>query len=178
MSVVPGGVVDGAGVSVWRGDSRYTDLVRRRGPELLRLAIMLTGSRYDAEDALQEAVIAVSGAWPRALGAASEGAAFAYLRTAVIRKVIDDRRRRMPTAEPAEHGADDAGFLRYEEDRRFFALLQALPEQQRAVLVLRYYLDLDDRRIAALLKCSRATVRSNAMRGLDKLRARMLEEDR
>jgi RNA polymerase sigma factor (sigma-70 family) len=74
--------------------------------------------------------------------------------------------RRLPPSR-----ADDPGLLQLEEDRAFFARLQHLPPQQRAVLVLRYYLDFDDRRIAGVLGVSRATVRSNAMRGLDKLRA-------
>jgi RNA polymerase sigma factor (sigma-70 family) len=178
MTVVREGAVKGADVTLWRGDSRLTELVRRRGPELLRIGVLLTGSRYDAEDALQEALLSVARAWPRLTLAAGEPVAFAYLRTALIRKAIDDRRRRMPTAEPVERGADEPGFLRFEEDRRFFALVRALPPQQRAVLVLRYYLDLDDRRIAGLLGCSRATVRSNAMRGLERLRAQDLEEER
>lgn len=158
-------------MTAWPGDARYTDLVRRRGEELLRIGVLMTGSRAEAEDALQEAVIAVSRAWPGTLLAASEASAFAYLRTALLRKVIDGRRKSLPTADPVDRAVDEPGFLRLEQDRRFFALVQSLPQQQRAVLVLRYYLDLDDRRIAALLGVAPATVRSNAMRGLDKLRA-------
>jgi RNA polymerase sigma factor (sigma-70 family) len=154
----------------WSADERYTDLVRRRGGELLRIAAMLTGSRHDAEDAVQEAIIAVSRSWPTRWFA-SDAAAFGYLRTAVIRKAIDGLRRDRHEAEAVEHAVDDPALLRYEEDRAFFARLQALPQRQRAVLVLRYYLDLDDRRIAALLGITRGTVRSNAMRGLDRLRA-------
>ncbi|RIX29966.1 RNA polymerase sigma factor [Amnibacterium setariae] len=154
----------------WSADPRYTDLVRRRGGELLRAAAMLTGSRHDAEDALQEAYIAVSRSWPTRLFG-SESAAFAYLRTAVLRKSIDLIRKRHPSDDLLERTVEDRGLLRFEEDQAFFARLQHLPQQQRAVLVLRYYLDLDDRRIAELLDITRATVRSNAMRGLDKLRA-------
>jgi RNA polymerase sigma factor (sigma-70 family) len=162
---------EGRVVATWSADDRYTDLVRRRGGELLRIAAMLVGDRHDAEDALQEAYIAVSRSWPTRLLGASEAAAFAYLRTAVIRKAIDGFRRVGPTAELLDRAADDPGLLQLEEDRAFFARLQHLPPQQRAVLVLRYYLDFDDRRIAGVLGVSRATVRSNAMRGLDKLRA-------
>jgi RNA polymerase sigma factor (sigma-70 family) len=45
-----------------------------------------------------------------------------------------------------------------------------LPERQRETLVLRYYADLDDIQISKILGVSRETVRSQAMRGLDKLR--------
>jgi RNA polymerase sigma factor (sigma-70 family) len=110
----------------------------------------------------------------------SESAAFAYLRTAVLRKSIDLIRGRRPSDDVLEQTIEDRGLLRFEEDQAFFARLQHLPQQQRAVLVLRYYLDLDDRRIAELLDITRATVRSNAMRGLDKLRAetRAVAEER
>jgi RNA polymerase sigma factor (sigma-70 family) len=66
---------------------------------------------------------------------------------------------------------DELGFLRLEQDREFFALVQALPPQQRAVIVLRYYAGQDDRTIAATLGCSPSTVRSQATRALAKLRA-------
>lgn len=165
--------------ATWAADARYTDLVRRRGGELIRLAAMLTGNRLDAEDAVQEAFIAVAHSWPTRLFG-SEASAFAYLRTAVVRKSIDGLRRRRPSEEVPELAVDDRGLLQFEEDRAFFSRLQLLPQQQRSVLVLRYYLDLDDRHIAEVLGISRATVRSNAMRGLDKLRAqtRMVAEER
>lgn len=151
-------------------DAGYADLLRRRRGELLRLALLLTGRREDAEDALQEAVIAVAGAWPRVLLGASEAMAMSYLRTTLVRKVTDQHRRSVPTAAPVEEPAEDLGFLRVEADRRFFALLQGLPPQQRAVLVLRYFLDLDDVRIARSLGISRGTVRSHAALALQRLR--------
>lgn len=165
--------------ATWSADARYTDLVRRRGGELVRLAVMLTGNRLDDEDAVQDAFIAVAHSWPSRVFR-SEGSAYAYLRTAVARKAIDCVRRRRPLGEMPDLPIEDHDLLRFEEDRAFFARLQQLPEQQRTVLVLRYYLDLDDRRIADLLDITRATVRSNAMRGLDKLRAetRAVAEER
>ena len=51
-------------------------------------------------------------------------------------------------------------------------LIVRLPERQRAVLVLRYYEDLDDAAIAEILDCSAVTVRTHAMRGLATLRER------
>jgi RNA polymerase sigma factor (sigma-70 family) len=50
-------------------------------------------------------------------------------------------------------------------------LISALPHRQRAVLVLRYYEDLDDASIAAILGCAPGTVRTHAMRALNALRA-------
>ena len=48
--------------------------------------------------------------------------------------------------------------------------LARLPKRMRAVVVLRYYDDLPDAEIVALLGCSTGTVRSQASRALDKLR--------
>jgi RNA polymerase sigma factor (sigma-70 family) len=50
--------------------------------------------------------------------------------------------------------------------------LAALGRRQRAVLVLRYYEQLDDDDIADLLGCSPATVRSHASKALKTLRLR------
>jgi RNA polymerase sigma factor (sigma-70 family) len=160
-------------VAGWAADSRFTDLVVRRRKDLVRLAVLLTGSKAEAEDAVQEAVLAVSRSWVRVLAQASEGVTYSYLRTAVLRKVVDSHRKRIPVADTVDVPVEDHGLLRFEQDRQFFALVAALPSQQRAVLVLRYYADFDDRRIAALLGSSRSTVRSNAMRGLDKLREQL-----
>jgi RNA polymerase sigma factor (sigma-70 family) len=50
------------------------------------------------------------------------------------------------------------------------ALLQ-LPPRQRMVIALRYYEDLSEKEIADLLGVSTGTVKSQASRALDKLRA-------
>jgi RNA polymerase sigma factor (sigma-70 family) len=54
-------------------------------------------------------------------------------------------------------------------------LLRRLPTKQRAVLVLRHYEGLPDADIATLLNCSEVTVRSNAHRGLARLREFLAE---
>jgi len=48
--------------------------------------------------------------------------------------------------------------------------LRELPERQREVLVLRYYLDLTEARIAETLGISRGAVKSHAFRGVAALR--------
>ena len=48
--------------------------------------------------------------------------------------------------------------------------LTALTAKQRVVLVLRIFEGYDDNAIADVLRCSAATVRSHASRGLDSLR--------
>ena len=53
---------------------------------------------------------------------------------------------------------------------QLWVALGALSARQRAALVLRYYEDLPDHQIAALLGCREASVRSLASRGLAVLR--------
>src|SRR5215469_15987242 len=81
-------------------------------------------------------------------------------------------RRRRPTAEarrlPEAPLADPAAVAGQRSD--LMAALRGLPPRQRAVIVLRYWADLSDAQVAALLGCSEGTVRSQAWRALAKLR--------
>jgi RNA polymerase sigma factor (sigma-70 family) len=49
--------------------------------------------------------------------------------------------------------------------------LRGLPARMRAVLVLRYFEDLSEVQTASVLDCSAGTVKSQASRGLARLRA-------
>jgi RNA polymerase sigma factor (sigma-70 family) len=51
-----------------------------------------------------------------------------------------------------------------------FDVLAALPERQRAAIVLRFWHDLSDEEIAAALRCRPGTVGSLLHRGLARLR--------
>lgn len=155
----------------WPESSGYEEFVRQHGESLLRLAVLLTGNRHDAEDVLQDAVIAVARRWERL----RPETALAYIRTAVARKALDVKRR--PALSPldalADPGGVELGYLRLEEDVEFVRLLAGLPPKQRAVLVLRYYADVDDASVGKALGCSVQTVRSQASRALAKLRERL-----
>ena len=153
----------------WAADARYVRLVEQHSAALMRLAVLLTGNRQDAEDAVQDTLIAVAQAWPRV----RLETATAYLRRALVHRVVDGHRRRreLPSETVPERAMPDLGLLRLEEDRAFVERVQHLPPQQRAVIVLRYAVDLPDRQIARVLGCSVSTVRSQAHRALTKLRA-------
>ena len=56
------------------------------------------------------------------------------------------------------------------------AMWNAVPERQRAAIVLRFYEDLSDVQTAEILQCSPGTVRSRLHYGLEALRA-ALESD-
>jgi len=155
-------------MATWGADANYTRLITQHGGALLHLAILLTGNRHDAEDIVQDAVISVASSWSRT----RPRAVFAYLKRAVTNRAIDYLRARkeIPSDSILETAVEEFGFLRHEEDRQFFAIVNILPLRQRATMILRYYADMDDRTIADVLGCSVETVRSQAHRAIAKLR--------
>ena len=78
-------------------------------------------------------------------------------------------------ASPSLPGADDA-VVRRGARASVLDALQQLSTRQREVLVLRYYLDLDEAGIADALGISRGAVKSHASRGTAALRT-LLEPD-
>ncbi|MGI5200274.1 SigE family RNA polymerase sigma factor [Spirillospora sp. CA-108201] len=149
----------------------YERFVTDRAPTLLRYGYVLTGDAHDAADLMQEGLLRLRTAWPRVVRKDDpEG----YTRTIMARLHISvwrRRRRERLVSEVPEGGYEDRGLERAERDTRLWRALSALPRRQRTVLVLRYYEDLPDEEIAKLLGISRGTVRSQAARALDKLRA-------
>ena len=148
----------------------FREFVLARSPALLRTAWMLTGDAQLAEDLLQTALAAT---WPH-WGRVRSGQPDAYVRKVMVRTYGSWWRRRwrgeQPSAQPPETAADDA-FAGADERVALARALAGLPLRQRQVVVLRYFEDLPEREVAALLDCSVGTVKSQASRGLDKLRA-------
>jgi RNA polymerase sigma-70 factor (sigma-E family) len=141
---------------------------------LRRTAYLLCGDWHRASDIVQEALIRVYVAWPRL---DTSGGLPAYARRAVVSVAIDQSRKRSsgerPTASDRQAASsyDLAGEV---SDRQ--ALLQALatlPPRQRACVVLRYFEDLPVAEVAALLKVSDGTVKSQTARAIDTLRTRL-----
>ena len=147
----------------------FDDFVRSRSTGLLRVAYLLTGDRHAAEDLLQEVLEQMYVRWRRI-----EGAPEAYARRALVNRATNrwrSRARRPETPFEArheqprpDHGEDVA--LR----SAVLAALRDLPARQRAAVVLRYLDDLPVHEVAEALGCSEGTVKSNAARGLDRLR--------
>lgn len=131
-------------------------------PGLVRLGRLLTGSQEQGEDLAQEAI----------LGLLRHDAVIspkAYLRRSIVNLSINHTRRSirernylqaLPAPDPVPAPAVDD----------LWPLVQTLPPRQRAVLVLRYYEDLSEADIAAILGCRPGTVKSLAARALAQLR--------
>ncbi len=150
-----------------------------RLPALLRYAVVLTGDRDQAQDVVQEVLARAHLRWGHVQRAGSPDA---YVRRMVLNEHLSWRRRwsvrsvlpvgeRLVELSDARGGGRDHAQDVVEADE-LWARLAQLPRRQRAVLVLRYYEQLDDLAIADLLDCRPATVRSHASKALTTLRLR------
>ena len=151
-------------------DVAFRDYVLARGTTLLRIAVMLTGNRADAEDLVQAALANTYLAW----GKINDRAALdAYVRRAMINTHISWWRRRkleeFPTDElPDQAVADHARDSDLAEVVR--RALDRLPQRMRAAVMLRYFEDMTEPEIAALLGVSLGTVKSTVSRAVARLR--------
>ncbi|WP_238017135.1 SigE family RNA polymerase sigma factor [Dactylosporangium sp. AC04546] len=134
-----------------------------------RTAYVLCGDWHWADDLTQNAFMRLAVAWRTVR---DREALDAFVRTCLVRAYLSDvrrvwRRREQSVADLPEHprdGDDTASRV------AFTAALRRLPARQRAVLVCRFYHDLDVEATAATLGCSAGTVKSQTARGLAKLR--------
>ena len=85
------------------------------------------------------------------------------------------RRTELGEVRPAEPAAPAAPLDAHDE---LHAAIAALPPRQRAVLVLRYFLDLPEAEIAAALQCSLGTVKSTSSHALARLEQTLRPSER
>jgi RNA polymerase sigma-70 factor (sigma-E family) len=143
-------------------------LYREQAVGMIRLALMLTGDRATAEDVVQDAFLGLYRRWPTL---DDTDGVVSYLRTSVIngcRSVHRSRRiawLRRPSHDPPVWSAEAAA-IAGEDRREVLAAVVGLPRRQREILALRFYLDMSDSEIAAILKISRGTVSSTVSRAL------------
>jgi RNA polymerase sigma-70 factor (sigma-E family) len=152
-------------------DERFAAFVRQRGEHHLRLAVLLTSDWHAAEDLVQASLVKLYQAWPRL---DTETDPDAYLRRIVVNTHRSWWRARWRREKPAATLPDSASWDDIADTHATGALvrqaLARLPRQQRAVLVLRYFEDLPEAQVAALLHCSPGSVKTHAYRGLRTLR--------
>ena len=158
-------------------DRAVTVLYQSHYVALVREATLLVGDFATAEDVVQDSFIALHRAWWRVRDTSS---ALFYLRRSVInksrsvlrRRAVADRHPLLP--EPALPSAEDSA-LAVAQLSAVRAALRALPVRQREVLVLRYYADLPETQIAAVMGISRGSVKAHAARARDTLRTALAD---
>ncbi|MDF1602052.1 SigE family RNA polymerase sigma factor [Nocardioides sp. YIM 152315] len=168
----------------WTADEALELLYAAHWRRLVRLSVLLVRDQGVAEEVVQDAFVAVHGRWGRLR---DPERALAYLRQSVVNRsrsalrhrAVVERHAARRTPAVDEPGSDQATLA---TDRRETVLdaLRALPQRQREVLALRYYLDLSEGEISDTLGISRGAVKSHASRGVAALRSllgSLLEED-
>ena len=149
--------------------ARLADFVASRAPALIKVAYLLTGDRSSAEDLFQSALAKTIPKWKSIRHSDPEG----YLRAVMYREQVSWwRRLRRRRETPLRTGETVVADHSREADLRLTvrAALWQLPPAQRVVIVLRYYEDLQEAQVAAMLGCSVGTVRSRTHRAVTRLR--------
>ncbi|MGW0485404.1 SigE family RNA polymerase sigma factor [Nonomuraea sp. NPDC003214] len=133
---------------------------------LLRAAVLISGDPHLAEDVLQDALIKLARRWPKV-----HTDPVGYVRTTLYRDVASKWRRQREFAYGEQPDRADGDSAAATDLKVLFArALARLPVKQRAVLVLRFYEDLPVMEVAAILRVSPGTVKSQTHAALKRLR--------
>jgi RNA polymerase sigma-70 factor (sigma-E family) len=150
-------------------DDEFAELAAAALPRLLRFGHVLTGNPAAAEDLVQSALARALRAWR--LRRIDDPQAF--VRKVMVNSFASWYRRRgtreIVTADPADRVITDDGTERIDERDAMWRALRMLPPRQRAVIVLRYYEELSELEIAAVMGTSAGTVKSQSARALRRL---------
>jgi RNA polymerase sigma-70 factor (sigma-E family) len=160
-----------------RYDGEFTEFVRSSAGRLVRTGYVLLGDLGSAEDLAQETLSKVARRWQRVRQMENPRA---YASRILVNLALDElaRRRRfsevlcdVPDLVVADGTSDIAG------DQVVADVIAQLPPRQRATLVLRYWQDLSEAEIAAILGCSVGTVKSQTSKALAKVRQLLASGD-
>ena len=150
-------------------EHEFVQYARACTARLHRIAYLLCGDAHRADDVVQETLASMYVRWP---ALRSVDHIDAYVRTMLVRSFLQERRRPWSRVRlggvPPELAGRDASAV---EDRdRLARALARIPARQRAVLVLRFLCDMSVEDVAAALRCSAGTVKSQTSHGLAAMR--------
>lgn len=145
----------------------YEVLVRRHRDRMYRIALRMLGNPHDADDVTQDVAIQL---WTAVAGFAGTARFTTWLYRVVINRCVNHQRQSRPTralTDDAEHpvvaGAEESA-IAAQRTRATMAAVAALPEEQRAALVLHQMEGLSYREVAGVLTVSEAVVRGRLAR--------------
>jgi RNA polymerase sigma-70 factor, ECF subfamily len=160
---------EAAGAPLWPAE-RFESFYEREYPGLVRLAHVLSGSRWAAEDIAQEALLGVYRDWGRiARPLPWTRRAVASLSTSLVRRAQVEARamarlllgQRPRLGElPGEHAL-------------FWDAVRSLPRRQAQVVALYYLEDCPVKEIAETLDCAEGTVRATLHQARGRLQERL-----
>lgn len=151
----------------------FVAFVEESRDRLTSIAYLLAGDHHRAEELVQHTYERVWRSWAKARAVDP----FAYARRVLANLRVDTwRRTRREVLDDGSHdhpdvsrGADHE--RRVQERDAVVRALMAIPARQRRVVILRHLMDLPPDQVAAELGMPVGTVKSNASRGLARLRS-------
>jgi RNA polymerase sigma-70 factor, ECF subfamily len=168
-----------------RGDaSAFEELVRRYQEIAYRTAYLVVGDADEARDAAQDGFLRAHAA----LGRFRAGAEFRPWLLRIVANAARNRRRsasrRAGLALRAfrDAASGDAApspevlLLADERRRELLAVINGLQFDDRLVIALRWFLELNEEEMAAVMNCPRGTVKSRLSRAMLRLRAGLGED--
>jgi len=166
--------------SARRGDaSAFEELVRRYQEIAFRTAYLVVGDADEARDAAQDGFLRAHAA----LGRFRVGAEFRPWLLRIVANAARNRRRSASRrADLALRAFRDAAsgdaapspevlLLAEERRRELLAAINRLRAEDRLVIALRWFLELNEEEMAGVLNCPRGTVKSRLSRAITRLRA-------
>ena len=172
-------------------DTSFAAFMDKAGPALLRTAWFLTGDADRAQELTQAAFVKTYVVWHKI----DHDRAFAYARRCLVNHKIDVWRATRHevvadlTGAQVDLGPASRSQSQSQSQSRGSAVatadhrddlvrrLSRLPEQQRKIVVLRYYADQSEASVADALGISVGSVKSAASRGLAALRQHALADN-
>ena len=163
-------------------DTSFAAFMNEAGPALLRTAWFLTGDTDRARELTQAAFVKTYVVWHKI----DQDRALSYARRCLVNHKIDVwRTTRHEVAADVTGTGHERGSATEPNERAvtvsddrddLVRRLSRLPEQQRKIVVMRYYADQSEAVVADALGISVGTVKSAAARGLISLRRQALAE--
>jgi len=169
-------------------DATFATFMDQAGPALLRTAWFLTGDRDRAQELTQAALVKTFVVWHKI----DHATALAYTRRCLVNHKIDVWRAtrhevvadftntgfelgsacdsRSTSQSWSQSPSRDSALTTTDHRDDLVRRLSRLPEQQRKIVVLRYYADQSEAAVAEALGISVGSVKSAASRGLAALR--------
>lgn len=169
-------ITEQGGPPVSDRDAEFLEYVTAHRGRMLRTARLLTsGDAHWAEDLVQVALTKLYVHWSKVR---REDGAARYADRILVNAFLDERRRMWRRREAVTESMHDGEPVRGPDQAERLTVLDALarlPRRQHAVVVLRYFRDLDIQTTAELMGCSTGTVKSQTSRALATLRDLLLD---
>ena len=163
------------------GDERaFNELVRRHQARVYWVARRVLGTHEDADDIVQEVFVRAYASLPKFRGESSLSTWLYRIAMNLSLNALRKQRLRTMlhldelTQEPeSQTGATDEPLLREEYETALRRAVEALPEMQKKVFILRYYEELSYAEIAAILERSEGGLKANYFHAVQKIQQAM-----